>query len=82
VVDVSDDSGSMTLTGRWTVRDTGATGAFTFRPDAFAGWTGDLSAIPDTLSGGSSSPLDIVLTAVDASGNRWSIGTTATVQDC
>jgi hypothetical protein len=46
------------------------------------GWYGDLGGIPDTLSGGATSPLDIVLTAVDPTGNRWSVGTTITLADC
>jgi hypothetical protein len=81
-VDVSDDSGSLTLTGRWTVRSTGATGTITFRRDPLFGWSGTFGGVPDTLSGGASSPFDIVLTAVDPSGNRWSVGTTTTVADC
>ena len=70
------------LTGRWTVRATGATGTFSFRDDPLLGWQGDLGGVPDTLSGGASSPFDLVLTAVDPSGNRWSVGTTATLEDC
>jgi hypothetical protein len=82
LVDVSDDSGSLELTGRWTVRATGATGTFTMAPDVLFGWSGTLGGLPDSLSAGATSPLDIVLTAVDPSGNRWSVGTTVTAQDC
>jgi hypothetical protein len=82
LVGVSDDSGSLTLSGSWTVRATGATGTFTGRNDPLLGWVVDLGPFPDTLGGGASSPLDIVLTAVDPSGNHWSVGTTATIQDC
>ncbi len=82
LVGVTDDSGSLTLSGTWTVRATGATGSFTAYDDPLLGWVADLGPLPDTLSGGASSPLDIVLTAVDPSGNNWSVGTTVTIQDC
>jgi DNA-directed RNA polymerase specialized sigma24 family protein len=82
LVEVTDDSGAMSLAGRWTARTTGATGTFALHDDPLLGWTGDLGGIPDTLTGGATSPLDIVLTATDSSGNRWSVGTTITLQDC
>jgi hypothetical protein len=45
---------------------------------AYLGWLGP---IPDAIGGGSA-PLDVVLTAIDPTGNSWSVGTTVTLRNC
>ena len=81
-VDVTDDSDAVTLSGRWTVRGTGVSGMVPFSSGRiFGAYLGWLGPIPDAIGGGSA-PLDVVLTAIDPTGNSWSVGTTVTLRNC